>query len=33
VDACLLVLRLTQESGDIVGQAFTLACLGNARCG
>jgi DNA-binding SARP family transcriptional activator/Flp pilus assembly protein TadD len=26
------VLRLTQESGDIVGQAFTLACLGNARC-
>jgi DNA-binding SARP family transcriptional activator len=30
-DALASVLRLTREIGDIVGQAYTLTCLGNAR--
>lgn len=29
--AFVSVLRLTREIGDIVGQAYTLVCLGNAR--
>ncbi len=30
-DALSSVLRLTREAGDIVGEAYVLACLGNAR--
>jgi len=30
IDALATVLRLTRASGDIVGQAFALACAGNA---
>jgi len=30
-DALSSVLRLTREVGDIVGQAFALVCVGNAR--
>lgn len=34
-DALVWVLRLTTEIGDVIGQAYTLTCLGNARyaCG
>ncbi|HZR49736.1 MAG TPA: BTAD domain-containing putative transcriptional regulator [Streptosporangiaceae bacterium] len=31
VDALSAVLRLTREVGDVVGQAFALVCMGNAR--
>jgi DNA-binding SARP family transcriptional activator len=31
-DALSSVLRLTEEAGDIVGQAFALAAAGNAKC-
>jgi DNA-binding SARP family transcriptional activator/tetratricopeptide (TPR) repeat protein len=30
-DALTVVLRITRETGDVVGQAFALACAGNAR--
>jgi hypothetical protein len=30
-DALTVVLRITRETGDVVGQAFALACTGSAR--